>query len=261
MLEQFVKGWGVYYTIAALCLLGAVTKVHESRVYRRLYRAAQEPERTEQPFMKQICLKYKSYYRLEHQVHNIEAFIENHLYRYKLHGIRLERLRSISSGMMLLCVMATCIGVAICIGNDLGGKSLMYHIVAGASAVALLEWIDVQTGADSWRNMLISALKDYLENVLANNLEREPAAEVLQEKKPKRDKQLSKKEKKQIKQMEEAAVASDVDEVTITKEKEEEAELARLEEAIAQMTADNAEKRLALAQEKLIADVIKEFFP
>ena len=250
MLEQFVKGWGICYVIAALCLLGSIFKLHEGRVYKKLLRAAQEPERTDQPFMKQVRLKYKSYHRLEHQIHNMDAFIENHLFRYKSHGIGLERLHGISGSLMLLCVMTACAGVAVCIGMDLGTHFLMYHIVAGSLAVALLEWVDVMSAADSRRKMLITSLKDYLENVLANNLERapEPAPAKISSLEKGVDKQARALEKKMRPQLSRETAAT-----------EDGIRSASLEEAIAESTVASTQKHLTKAQEKIIADVIKEF--
>lgn len=248
MLEQFVKGWGICYVIAALCLLGSIAKLQEGRIYKKLLRAAQEPERTDQPFMKQVRLKYKSYHRLEHQIHNIDAFIENHLFRYKTHGVGLERLHGITGSMMLLCVMASCMGVAVSVGMDLGNQYLMYHIVAGAIAVTLLEWVDVQSGTDSRRRMLIASLKDYLENVLANNLERAPESEQTKQRERGVDKQAQALEKKmRPRPPKEVAATEDIP------------KNISLEEAIAETTITNTQKHLTKAQEKIIAEVIKEF--
>ncbi len=243
MLEAFFREQGIYYVIIMLCAIGVVGKCYESRIYSRLMVAVENPERTEHPFMKQLKLKYKNYYMLERKIYNTDAFIETNLFRYKHRFIRLEGLHTVNSRIMLLCIIVSCIGVAACVHYKMGTGKLMYHILAGALAVAGLELIEQQFGIDSRRRMLFVSLKDYLENGLANQLQNRSQEETesnlgktaLTDSKAS---QLESKNTKETKDLQKQAARQ----VAVT-------------ETIAEKVASE------LAQEKVIVEVIKEFFP
>lgn len=223
MLETFVKQWGIFYVIMALCVIGFIGKVYESRLYRRLLRAVENPDRTENPFVKQLKLKYKNRSQLEHKINNIDAFIETSLFRYKPRLAGFEQLHTFGSRILLLNVVASCMGVLLCVYYDLGSQRALYHIILGAMAAAGLEFLELQSGNETKRKMLITFLKDYLENVLLNQ-QAVPA--------PK------------IKVKSQTAVTKEPKETPVVKEK-----------------SRQQEEEEKIAQEKVLAEVIKEFFP
>lgn len=246
MLGTFVKEHGIYYVIGALCLIGMLGKWYEGRVYKRLLRAVDSPDRAEHPFVKQLRLKYLSYRKLDYEIHDIDAFIENQLYRYRLRLISLERMNGIAGRMMLLCIMAGCIGVGICVYEKLDVRLLMYHIVAGALGVAALEWFELQSGCESKRKMLFVALKDYLENVLANHTERgKNALQASEESGGEQTGKMSGEEEAAATREERKAPCRP----GITPAMEKTAQ------AVAKLPVKTQ------AQEKVIAEVIQEFFP
>lgn len=236
MLETFVNERGIYYVIMVLCVLGAAGKFYESRIYGKLIMAVENPERTEHPFMKQLKLKYKNCYKLEYRVHNIDAFIETSLFKYKERFLDLERLRTVNSRIMLLCILASCVGVAACVYYRVNTRALMYHILAGAMAAAGLELAEQQFGSESKRHILFTTLKDYLENVLSNQLEN------------------------RTKDKEEVTKQVAVSEVPVAREVKEEGKVPDKKSVKRQEKSPGKSDR-ELAQEKVIAEVIKEFFP
>lgn len=244
MLGTFVEEHGIYYIIGAVCLIGMLGKWYEGRVYKRLLRALDSTDRMEHPLVKQLRLKYMSCQRLDYEIHNVDAFVENQLYRYKYRFISLERLNGIAGRMMLLCIMAACAGVGICVYEKLDIRLLMYHIVAGALGVAMLEWSELQFGCETKRKMIFVALKDYLENIVANHRERGKHVSHLKEEPE--DKQEQKNNAgSQVAASREKAPAR----MGITPAMEKTAE------AVAKLPVKSQ------AQEKVIADVIQEFFP
>ncbi|MCI8372403.1 MAG: hypothetical protein HFI75_08395 [Lachnospiraceae bacterium] len=245
MLETFVKERGIYYLIAGLCVIGAIGKLYESFVYRRLLKAAENPERTDHSFLKLLKLKYKSYHRLNRSINNINAFIETNMFRYKHHFMGLESVRTINARLMLLCIMASCAGVAASMYYDLGNWEMIYYILVGTLATAVLELVDLQCGNDSKRRFLMAALKDYLENVLANQVggaEKEvPEIEFMGT----QAQELGERAKNASQQV---AASKDMD-------KKRKSKTEDLEYEISEKAAER------IAQEKVIAEVIKEFFP
>lgn len=227
MLETFVKQWGIFYVIMALCIIGFIGKLYESRLYRRLLRAVENPDRTEHPFVKQLKLKYKNRSQLEHKIHNTDAFIETSLYRYKPGFVRFDQLHTFGSRILLLCVAAGCMGIFLCSHYHLENYRILYHILLGALSAAGLEFWELQLGNESKRKMLIVFLKDYLENVLVNQ-QMVPVPKI--------------KAKTQTAATKESKVDSREDLKAKEKNRQQKEE----------------EKQ---AQEKVLAEVIKEFFP
>ena len=211
--------------IMALCVIGFIGKVYESRLYRRLLRAVENPDRTENPFVKQLKLKYKNRSQLEHRVNNIDAFIETSLYRYKPGLIGFEQLHTFGGRILLLNVLASCTGVLVCVHAHMGSEKALYHIIIGAMAAAGLEFLELQSRNETKRKMLVTFLKDYLENVLLNQ-QAVPAPKV--------------KVKSQT---------------AVTKEKEPK------ETPVVKEKTRQQEEEEKMAQEKVLAEVIKEFFP
>lgn len=223
MLETFVKQWGIFYVIMAMCIIGLMGKLYESRLYRRLLRAVENPDRTEHPLVKQLKLKFKNRNQLEHKINNIDAFVETSLFRYKTKFASLEQLRTFGTRSLLLCVLAGCAGVFLCLHYHMETYRVLYHALISSIAVTGLEFFELQLANQSKRKMLVTFLKDYLENVLANQQavsapKLKAKAQTAAAKIPNEDA----KEKEKIKQ-----------------QKEEEKK----------------------AQEKVLAEVIKEFFP
>lgn len=170
MLELFMKENGVYYVLLMLCAVGVAGKCYESRIYSRLLEAAENPERTGHPFLKQLKMKYRNCYQLERQIHNTDAFVESYLYRYKYRHTELSRLHSVTVRVMLLCMLVSFGGAGACVYYGLGTAKLIYHILAGSMAVLVLEFAEQQSGIESRRRRLRVSLTDYLENGLSNQL-------------------------------------------------------------------------------------------
>lgn len=224
MLEQFFNEYGIYYVIAALCSLGVLAKCYESRMYAGFLNGLDNQDRKEHPFLKQLKDRYKHYHTLERKIHNMDAFVETSLYRYKKSLSKMERLQSLNRRLMLLCFMISCGGVALCVHFHGDRGMATYYALAGGLSVAGLKLVDLQAGISHKKKMLMTLLKDYLENSLANQLEGSGQEHARQQ----------------------AAVTTD------------EERAAKKEE----VTRNIAEKVASeLASDKVIAEVIKEFFP
>lgn len=270
MIETFVKQQGIFYVMLGLCVIGAIGRLFESRIYARLIKAMENPERLEHPFLKQLKLKYKSYCRLERKVHNVDAFVETNLFRYKHRQIWFGGLHNISNQMMLLCIMASCAGIGSCIYYEMDKWQMMYYILAGALAVAVLELLDMQFGNESKKRYLFVSIKDYLENVLANQMDgtvrtTDGAAKELKEKASgvKTPESHEQKAEKQIAaaKAEKPSAAKGERKNAATKAEKQVAAAKAAETDVNNKAADEELEKKKIAQEKVIAEVIKEFFP
>lgn len=240
MLEIFVREWGIYYVIAALCSLSVMVKMWEDMAYRKLLRAMDNMEQTEHAFLRQLKLKYKSYAKLGYRVHNTKAFVKSQLYRYRCWHINVERSRSVCGKLSLLCIMTACAGVALCVHFEMDYGSMLYHILAGSLAIAGIALLELVFGVDRKRAMIQVGLEDYLENVYANQLE--SRSRVKEEAKKEFMDKLPTPTQQQIAEQIAASMSAFATESTVENK----------------MVGKQAEK---LAKEKVIADVIEQFIP
>lgn len=249
MIETFVKERGIYYLVIALCAIGVMGKLYESHIYQKLLRAVENPERTDNAYLKQLKLKYKSYHRLEKKIYNIDVFIEASLLRYKHHFMRLENIHTVNARIMLLCIIASCLGVGGSIYFELDRWEMMYYILTGALSVAVLELIDVQCGIDLKRKFLFVSLKDYLENVLANQMGGIKKDLIELDLTGTQAQELEERTKK-------------VGQQVATAKAPEKRGKEKMEKQLKEIS-DKMDEKIAqnMAQEKVIAEVIKEFFP
>lgn len=243
MLEVFIKEKGTFYLMAALCVIGVIGKAYESLVYSKLLKAMENAEQAEHPLLKQLKLKYTSFYRIERKINNIDAFIETNLYRYKNRFIRLSGIHTINTRIMLLCIMVSCAGIAGTIHFTMDKWAVMYYVLAGALAVAGLELMDLQFGNETKRRYLFVSIKDYLENVLANQMENS---------------------EKELKELERISNKAEMEEKR-TKQVNKQIAVAKMANTEAEDSQSKLKKRLeeslqkSVVQEKVIAEVIKEF--
>lgn len=219
-------------------------KVYEGRVYSILLKAAENPDQSEHPFIKQLKLKYRSYYQLDYNIHNTDAFIETSLFRYKKGFMRLKRLQTVNNRIMLLCVMLSCVGIATVVYYGMETTGIIYHVVAGAMAVAGLEWLGAQSGNEEKRSMLMISLKDYLENVLVNHIEH--SREKLGRQEMERLQKADGKDVERLKKMgqEENVERNKINQIV-------------QEKNLVAVTQENEKKN----EEKVLEDVFKELFP
>lgn len=240
MLETFVKERGIYYLIVALCAAGTLLKLVESGAYTKLLRAAENPDRTERLFIKQLKLKYKSCYRLGHRIHNTDAFVESSLFRYRVGFCSLESLGSLTNRVGLASIALAAVGVLTCMYYRMSSQAMVYHALAGLLAVIAMQLVDLQFASRTKRRMLIMVLKDYLENVLANQLEHT-------------------KKHRQLQNSPAADVQPDAEEAVETQIAAAHSSGTQTEPAREAVT--QADRLKDMAHEKLLAEVIQEFFP
>lgn len=246
--KYFIGESGFLYVLICFFALGGIAKMYEGRVYSILLKAAENPDQSEHPFIKQLKLKYRSYYQLDYNIHNTDAFIETSLFRYKKGFMRLKRLQTLNNRIMLLCIIISCIGVALSVYYRMDSSWIIYHVVAGAMAVAGLEWLGAQSGNEEKRSMLMISLKDYLENVLVNHIEHSRQ-------------KLGRQEMKRLQDMDKNQFPGVID-------TDEQGENGKNSGNSAQLIGSQAEHLTAAAknqekqeEEKVLEDVFKEFFP
>ncbi|MGN0383993.1 MAG: hypothetical protein ACI4DS_06965 [Eubacterium sp.] len=117
--------------------------------------------------LKQIVMKYETSIRINGNVINPTAMINRYLYRYRFMGFTLNALNHIADFCALMCVVAGCIGGAAIYVT--GGENvwIVGYIMFGTFAAFALEIMCKWADTEYSHRVLVNAILDLLENVIA----------------------------------------------------------------------------------------------
>lgn len=171
MLQEILEGSVLLYVMAALCAFGVLSKLAVWISYRRLMKATQNMSASKNTLTTQLRLKFENCYKLNLNVQNVPAFVDKYLQKYKVCGMRVHTAGRILQVMLLLNGM---IGVAGCAGIIWLGLDIPYLVRDAAAAVLsvmVLYLIDYMLDVEDKREIVVTNLQDYLDNVLTNRLQ------------------------------------------------------------------------------------------
>lgn len=171
MLQEILEGSVLLYVMAALCVLGVFSKLAVWISYRRLMKATQNMSASKNTLTTQLRLKFENCYKLNLNVQNVPVFVDKYLQKYKVCGVRVHTAGRILQVMLLLNGM---IGVAACAGIVWLGLEIPYLVRDAAAAVfsvMALYLVDYVLDVEDKREMVVTNLQDYLDNVLTNRLQ------------------------------------------------------------------------------------------
>lgn len=91
MLSNMVRQENVLYIMGAVLALGVVAKIVSAMTARRMVKAAGEIQKSNHRLMKLVKAKFEHASMISDKVQNVEAFVDKHLYEYKVLGISLYK--------------------------------------------------------------------------------------------------------------------------------------------------------------------------
>jgi len=268
MLAYLEQG-SILYVLAALCLIGVITKLAVNHVYKGLIRQADNVATAKDKQLQQMKTKYESIHRINSGVKNSGVFVEKRLMQYRLLKIRLKNWENldlqIGGAGVIFCMLAS-YGIFWMDGNL--KISAMYLCIGGMTACGLL-WFHSVADSKGNRKTLIAALCHYFENVLivrgprnfASDIEEE---ETIHTRGTMKDDIFMKKSGKAIEKQNEAANVSE-EIAARSKNIGQRSEVEALKESLSQIAAarsDGNEKRtrrLTQKEEQLIDEILRQY--
>lgn len=170
MLEMIQSG-AYIYGLAALAVIGILSKLITAIRYSKLERQACEVAITRDSYIRIWKNKFENTYRINKGMNDAGLFVERCLEQCKLWGIRMsvwDRLNRIICGAMLLLGI-----VAITIEQNAGQEvSLMLgHFLTTVCICGLMAFVEVFCDTADKRQRLGINLEDYFTNVLSLRLQ------------------------------------------------------------------------------------------
>lgn len=168
---QLLETGQALYVLAAICLLGIMTRAITKHLYKRLLKESGNLTLTKNKSLKDLRQKAENTYRMNQGLRDSGAWLEHQLYDLKVMGMTLSGWSNLSMQWTWLCLLAGGAGAFFSYWYRLD----TYYIVmygGGAVLMAMLTMLFDNGMNSGWREQLVASLQDYLENVMCPRLAR-----------------------------------------------------------------------------------------
>ncbi|MBR0410800.1 MAG: hypothetical protein IJI25_07335 [Eubacterium sp.] len=170
MIHSLMNSTVFMKAIVACCFLGVLSWFVLEISYFSMVRATARIGNSKKKWLNDLKKKYEEYRRMDIKVNNVGTFVEKLFRKKKLFGlsssfwIKLERLATAG------CAISGAAGALVASqqGKDL--TVVMISYITGITAACGLLFLDTFLQAEEKKHIVISNMKDYLENVLENSL-------------------------------------------------------------------------------------------
>lgn len=180
-LVEIISKSYVLYAMAGIFLLGIVSRFFLSLIYRGLQRDIGNMPTPKKKILKQIKLKYESCDKLDMQISNTEAFVKKNLCEYKVCGISLRAIEKILGQAMFFGVLIGVTAVVFAVTVELESRVVIVHIATTVLGAALLFNYDKLSDISYKRQVVETGLVDFLENHLQMHLQAQERGEVAEQ--------------------------------------------------------------------------------
>lgn len=161
---QFLQTGKVLYVLAAVCGLGAISKLVTSSLYKRLIKETGNIALTKNRNLKALKQKTENMFLLSHGIRNPGAYIEKQIYGFRFLGMSLDSWDNLSVQAMITCFL---IGGVAAFGAYWYRCDSYYIVLYGTMGILsglLLVLVDNGANISLKRQQLADDLVDYVEN-------------------------------------------------------------------------------------------------
>lgn len=157
------------YVLAAVCLLGIVTRLATKNLYKRLLKESANMSLTKNKRLKEMKQKAENTYRINQGMRDSGAWLEHQLNDMRFVGLTLGGWGNLSAQFTWLCLLLGGAGAFFSYWYRLD----TYYIVmygGGAVLMAMLTMLFDNGAVSGRREQLMASLQDYMENILCPRL-------------------------------------------------------------------------------------------
>ena len=168
---QLLETGQVLYVLAGICVLGLLARMMTRNLYKRLVKESANLATAKNKSLKELKQRAENTYRMNQGLRDSSVWVEHQLSELRFRGMTLAGWSNFSMQLTWLCLL-------------LGGTAAFfsywyrldtYYIVmygGGAVLMAMLTMLFDHGASGGWREHLVIALQDYLENVMCPRLAR-----------------------------------------------------------------------------------------
>lgn len=176
MMLEILETGKALYALAAVCVLGLLSRLMARNLYKGLIRETDNMTMTKNRYLRDLRQKAENTYRLNQGIQNTRVYLEKQLMSYRFLGLTLNGWANLSGQFTVLCFL---LGGAAAFGAYWYRCDSYYIVLYGAVGVLaglLTLFVDFGVNLGERKNQLVNALQDYMENSLFNRLAREAAS-------------------------------------------------------------------------------------
>lgn len=172
----FLETGQALYVLAAVCLMGILTRAVTKNLYKRLGKESANLTLTKNRKLKEFKQKAENAWRVNQGLRDSGAWLEHQLNQMRFGGMTLNGWSALSAQMTWLCLLLGGVGAFLAYWYRLD----TYYIVLYGGGSVLLSMLTMlfDGGGQSWRrDQLVTALQDYMENVMCPRMSRTAGSE------------------------------------------------------------------------------------
>lgn len=157
------------YVLAAVCLLGIVTRLATKNLYKRLLKESANMSLTKNKRLKEMKQRAENTYRMNQGIRDSGAWLEHQLNDMRFIGLTLHGWGNLSAQLTWLCLLIGGVGAFFSYWYRLD----TYYIVmygGGAVLMAMLTMLFDNGSVSGRREQLMASLQDYMENIMCPRL-------------------------------------------------------------------------------------------
>lgn len=173
MIQEWFEKDYIIIALIGLCVVGLLLKLITNFVYIRLVKASANMSSSKNKLVKQMKLKFETFYKLKIGVNNVDIFVDKYVYKYKICGLLLSTWENIGGLMLMLCLLTAPVFSILGLILECGETKILSTFFTGVCTSAVLILVDNLFNISSKRQMIKLNIKDYLENYLKARLVQE----------------------------------------------------------------------------------------
>lgn len=175
MLEMLETGKALY-ALAAVCILGLLSRMMARNLYKRLIRETDNMTLTKNRYLRELKQKAENAYRLNQGIQNTQAYLEKQLINYRFFGLTLNGWGNLSNQLTVLCFLAGGVAAFLSYWYRCDNYYIVLYGTVGILTGLFTLFVDCGVNLSEKKSQLLNALQDYMENSLFHRLSRETAS-------------------------------------------------------------------------------------
>ena len=174
---QILQNGTALYLVAAICLIGMISKVIAKNSYKRMIKETNNMAMTKNKYLRSLKQKAEDAYRVSQGIPNTKVYLEKQLFDAKIGLMTPAGWAGFASQMNWLCLLAGGVLSFLSYWSRCDSYYIVLYGTAGVLAAVLNIIVENGTGLESRRLQLLAGLQDYLENSLWHRMELERSSE------------------------------------------------------------------------------------
>ncbi len=179
---EFLQTGKAIYVLAAVCLIGMLSKLAASNLYKGLIKETGNMMLTKNKWLRELRQRAEDTYRLNQGVANTQVFVEKQIYEARMGMFTPEGWSGFSNQLTALCFLLGGAAAFLAYWYRCDSYYIVLYSAMGVLSGVFNIMVDYGAGLSDKRQRLSVGIQDYLENVLWKRLGRDRLPELGEEK-------------------------------------------------------------------------------